>query len=301
MTQDTNFTSSYVAICVVNAFLCYTAIMLNSLTIHAIRKTSSLPTPLKCLLLNLAVSDLGVGLIVQPLGVAVFIMEMEPNAESNPTYKIMRTLLFVPLNLFYYATFFGVAALCVDRFLAIHLHLGYQELVTYKRIVAVMTSIWISSAFISFDLFWIPLRTRSIISATIELVGLLTTALLYCKIYLTVRRHSRQIQTLQVQQEAQVDETMNAVRLRKSAIGTFYVYLVFLACYLPQNCLYVVRVIFCSGSFKLDCLAWHLARYTWTLTWLNSSLNPLIYSWKMEQIRQAIKKILRSIHPGHID
>ena len=59
--------SSLIANCVFNVFLSYTAITLNSVTIHAIRKTSSVPRPLKALLLSLAVSDLGVGLLVQPL------------------------------------------------------------------------------------------------------------------------------------------------------------------------------------------------------------------------------------------
>ena len=52
--------SSLIVNCVFNAFSAYTAIMSNILTIHAIRKTSSLPKPLKTLLLSLAVSDLGV-------------------------------------------------------------------------------------------------------------------------------------------------------------------------------------------------------------------------------------------------
>ena len=62
--------ASYIVNCVLNASLTYTAIMLNILTIHAIRKTSSLPKPLKTLLLSLAVSDLGVGLLAQPLYIA---------------------------------------------------------------------------------------------------------------------------------------------------------------------------------------------------------------------------------------
>ena len=55
--------STYIANCVFNSFLSYTAIMLNIVTIHAIRNTSSLPKTLKTLLLSLAVSDVGVGLL----------------------------------------------------------------------------------------------------------------------------------------------------------------------------------------------------------------------------------------------
>ena len=56
---------------VFNSFLSYTAIMLNILTIHAIRKTSSMPRSLKTLLLSLAVSDVGVGLLGQPLYISL--------------------------------------------------------------------------------------------------------------------------------------------------------------------------------------------------------------------------------------
>ena len=52
----------------------------------------------------------------------------------------------VLVNLFYSASFFGVTALTVDRFLAIHLHLRYQELVTHKRVVAVVILKWAFSA-----------------------------------------------------------------------------------------------------------------------------------------------------------
>ena len=60
--------------------------MLNIVTIHAIRKTPSLTKNLKTLLLSLAVSDLGVGLVAQPLYVARLIMESQLNIETSKTY-----------------------------------------------------------------------------------------------------------------------------------------------------------------------------------------------------------------------
>ena len=295
MTEARNFYSSYIALCVLNGFLCCIAIILNGITIHAIRKTSSLPNTLRILLLSLAVSDLGVGLLVQPLSIPYFVLEMGPNAGSNPMYKITSSVQKVVVNLFYYATFFDILALSVDRFLSIYLHLRYQELVTHKRVVAVVISIWISSSFISSIHFWITNDIiRYAIYLTIELACLLTTTLLYCKIYLAVKRHKRQIQALQIQQQAQ-NETVGYRGRFKTAIGAFYIYLVFLACYLPHNCSYVFRVI--TGSYSLDGLVNHLVRYTLTLTWLNSSLNPLIYSWKMKQIRLTIKNIFQNILP----
>ena len=53
------------------------------------------------------------------------------------------------------ASFLGVVATSVDRFLAIHLHLRYQELVIHKRVVAVVISIWLLSVIFSVVVLWL--------------------------------------------------------------------------------------------------------------------------------------------------
>ena len=283
--------SSHIANCVFNAFLSYTAIMLNSVTIYVVRKTSSLPKNLKILLLSLAVSDLGAGLIVQPFYIARLIIRLEPNPKNNPAYIPTAYAFRVPFNLLYFASFFGVTALTVDRFLAIHLHLRDNELVTHKRVAVVLISIWVLSAILSLVRLFVPGKGMFIIFAAIMAVCLVTSAVLYCKIYLAVRHHANQIHALQVQQEAPNGETRaNAARLRKSAVSTFYVYLGFLVCYLLEICIYVAVTI--SGwSTALVVLQLNAL----TLVFLNSCLNPLIYCWKMRHIRHAIMDLLRQI------
>ena len=71
--------------------------------------------------------------------------------------------------LFAFASFFGVVALAVDRFLAIHFHLRYQELVTQKRVVAVVFSLWVLSAFLSIPTWkWVPKKVLFSMHATIN-------------------------------------------------------------------------------------------------------------------------------------
>ena len=292
MNEAETFSSSYIVNITLNASLCFTAIVLNSITIHAMRKTSSLPKPLKTLLLSLAVSDLSVGLLAQPLYIALLAMGLEQTNQNNTTYKITFILSFIIATLLAYASFLGVLALTVDRFLAIHLHLRYQEFVTHKRVVAVVISIMVLSSFLSF----LPLRILPYywvtIFTSIEIICLAFNTIFYCKIYSTVRRHRNQIQSLQVQQdEGQNREMMaNFARLAKFAVGTFYVYLVFLLCYLPHICVKMAVII--SGS---NTTTWLLFRYTWTMVFLNSSVNPLIYCWRMKQIRPAVINILKNI------
>ena len=278
--------STIITNCVLNSFLSYTAIMLNIVTMHAIRKTSSLPKTLKTLLLSLSVSDVYVGLSVQPFYISLLVNWAQ---ENNPGCKAYKAF-FLVIRLFSMASFFGVVAVSADRFLAIHLHLRYQELVTHKRVVAVVILIWLMSAFLSLMTLWVSFDIRNLISALLGVVGLLLTMLVYIRIYLAVRRHKNQIQIQQVQQDAQTDEMANFTRLIKSAVGVFYVYLVYIVCYLPFTISVKGPEIFGPSVAVKKVLLFSL-----TLIFLNSSLNPVIYCWKMRHIRHAVINILRNM------
>ena len=271
--------SSFIVNCVFNACTAYTAIMLNILTIHAVRKTSSLPKPLRPLLLSLAVSDLGVGLFAQPLYIALMI---RPTANSTEI-----ALNIVGLT-FFFASFLTVVALTVDRFLAVHLHLRYQELVTHKRAIAAAISIWVLSIILPlFSLQSSP--AKGLINSVVGFCFIIT-AVAHCRIYVVVRRHTNQIQVLQMQLAGK-SQVENAVRHRKSAISTIYIYLVFLTCCLPKFCATVALRIHPSST-ALNALRF----YTGTLLFLNSSLNPVLYCWRMRTIRRAIKHVLQNVY-----
>ena len=267
-----------VANAVINALSSPASVVLNIITVQALRKTPSIPTTLKTLILSLAVSDLGVGLLVQPMYVASLVMEIEQH-NGNNDYLVVYLLSF--------ASYIGIVALTVDRFLAIHLHLRYQELVTHKRVVAVVSSLWVSSGVIAL----LPQLSSLISSAfqgTITIICFIITGIFYCKIYAAVRHHSNQIHALQA---AQNEDMVNAARVQKSALATFYVYVVFLDSYLPISC---AGIAMTTGKTPLLS---HLRYFTLTLVYINSSLNPLIYCWKMRHIRQTVMDILQNIFP----
>ena len=289
--------STLVTNSIFNVFLFHTAIALNIITIQALRTTLSLPRTLKTLLFSLAVSDLGVGLLVHPIFVAHLIIQILQNTSDN-AYDTVFAIFYQTLEAaLATVSFFSVVAITVDRFLAIHLHLRYQELVTHKRVIAVVISTWVISAFLSLVfpaalLDWIPKKVPWIMFSAIDAVCFITTGFLHYKIYASVRHHTDQIQALQVQEEAQNREMKNAVRLRKTALATFYIYFLFLACYVPMFCVNLAE-LFCGETALIQ----HLRYYVFTLMLFNSSLNPLIYSWKMRHIRHAVIDILRSVLP----
>ena len=285
--------ASFIATCVFNAFFGFTAITFNIVTILALRKPLTIPRAVKTLLMSVAVSDLGVGLLVQPLYVTLLVMLIQENTQTR-TFEIMDNLYGKITDFFTYASFFGVVTLATDRFLAIHLHLRYQELVTHKRVVAVVISTWILSAIVMLLLGWTSSNGVTIIFLIVDFVCYLTTALFYFKIYSAVRYHTNQMQVLEEQLAHNNGGNMeNAARERKAAVDTFCVFLVFLICYLPNMCVWIIQT-----STGPSTVLRHFGLHSNTLMLLNSSLNPMIYCWKMRPVRHAIMEILRNILPN---
>ena len=243
-----DFRPSLVATCVFNSFLSYTTIILNILTIHAIRKTALLPKPLRTLLLSLAASDVGVGLLAQPLFISILVSWLKRSRIDPISFKGLMAVM----NFFCASSLFNVVTISVDRFLAVHLHLRYQELVTHKRVIAAVISIWLFSAIISSSDFWDSLFIISlIIWLVIMTVCLIVVVTVYWRIYIILKRHKNQIQSLQiseVQQGVQNGDLSRFSKVRKSAHGTFYVFIVFLICFLPS---YVLSFLFLSRSLNL--------------------------------------------------
>ena len=278
--------STYIINCVFNDFFTYTAIIINIMTIHAIRKTSCLPKTLRPLLLSLAVSDVGVGLLVQPFYTSLLVKWLEINTPSCNTLKVF----LYTTKFFSAASFLGVVAVSVDRFLAVHLHLRYQKLVTHKRVTTVVISVWLYSAFYSLMALWVPSDIRNIFRIIKGGVCVLVTTLVYIRIYLAVRRHKNLIQAQQLRLEAQTGDMTQYTSVIKSAVGIFYVHIVFWVCYLPFY-IYIACITINGPSIALK----RFYPFTLTLIFLNSSLNPVIYCWKMRHIRHAIMDILRNI------
>ena len=216
------------------------------------------------------------------------LMDSKQNNETNESYNAIYIASLIPKNFFTAASLFSVTALCADTFLAIRLHLRYQELVTNKRVAAAVISIWVISALISLSRLFLSKNIIYVSFFIITSACIVTATSLSAKLYLTIRRHINQIQVPQV---AQNDQGESVQRKRKSAMASLYVYLVFIVCYLPNICrLFITAAI---PEPRIDVR--HLQFYTLTLVFLNSTLNPLIYCWKMKRIQHTIVGTLRNL------
>ncbi|XP_068705215.1 adenosine receptor A3-like [Montipora foliosa] len=256
----------------------------NTLAIQALRKTSLLPANMRKLFLSLALSDLGVGLFAHIMLAVVFNMAFTDNLHEP--CRVILIFWNVILHILAGASFLNVIAIAVDRFLAVSLHLRYQELVTSKRVTVALIAIWLTSCSSGFVFFTtlnlsVPLALYSI--------GFLLTTVAYFRVYKVARYHQNRIHNQFQQQNSQA--TM-LLRARKFALNALYIYVVFVACYLPNFCCLLFFVV--TGNRRSQSI---LAAYyaTFFFILLNSSLNPLIYCWRYQEVRQIMKSILKKI------
>ena len=286
ITEVEDLRSTYITNCVFNILLCHTAVMMNIAAIYAIKKTSCLPKTLETLLLSLAASDVGVGLLSQPFYTWLLVKGLSKAIPNCSTYMVFDAII----GMFTITSFLGVLAVSADRFLAIHLHLRYQELVTHKRVVTSVVSLWLASVSVSVIVLWLSPHVKYLIMCVGGLVGLFLTTIAYSKIYLTVRRLKNDIESGEVRQEAYNGEGANFANVLKTTVGIFYVYVVFWACYAPFFISTSSMIIYGRTTPLKGFFVWSL-----TLAYLNSTLNPVIYCWKMRHIRNAIMDTLRGV------
>ena len=275
--------------CIFNLVFSVVAVLGNLLVIHALWKSSSIPATVKKLFLSLALSDLAVGMLPQlMLGVNIAVMlSKTSNGDSNfaSLCPVIVTACYFFAFFLCSASFFTIAAVAVDRLLAILLHLRYRELVTSKRVNVALIMIWLTSgvaASVS-----ILFTVANMIIATVQFILLLSTTVAYMRIYKVVRYHRIQIRS---QLQLQNFEVEDLHRQKKSAWNALIVYVTFLFCYLPFYVSVLFVLIDTEGMSPL------IANYaTFLVIFLNSSLNPLVYCWRYREIRNIVRSSFKKV------
>ena len=175
--------------CALNVPLSFTAVMGNMAIIYSIWNLPSLHTPSNTLLFGLALCDLSVGMIVQPFYIIYHTFFM---ANNRRTGLIMMKAFNIIANLLCGVSFLTTTAVSIDRYLAIHLHLRYQEVVTKRRAARLLGLLWCIAAFIASALLWDPSITFYAALLVIA-ICLSTTVGAYGKMFTVVRNHQKKI------------------------------------------------------------------------------------------------------------
>ena len=297
-TENRNFTSTLrqanifptgvaVSYATLNVFLSITACLGNVLILLALHKTSSLHPPTKLLFQCLASTDLFIGLVSQPLFVILLLNGgININLNSNFLQQIIQinnTSSFVLCG----TSIMTSTAISVERLLALKLGLRYKNVVTLRRTRLLTVCIWLAGISVGFIyFFWIHF-IRIIFTTTVvfSILFLSISVLCYTKIIRTLQQHQAQVQDRHNQRG------MNPQHIRKykkTVSSIACVQLALFVCYIPFLASIIVIKVNGWTGVKAE-IFW---ASTGSLLYLHSSLNPILYCWKIKEVRQLVTDTL---------
>lgn len=284
LTQNRNILISEILICVLNSLFSITAVSFNILVLLIIWKTPLLHSASNILICCLACSDLVIGLLAQPLLVLYKVAELK---YDHKTACVGRLIHWIAGFVCGGVSVMTIATIAVDKVLALTLHLRYKLVVTEARVIKVVFAFWffcvaagVSLFFANSDRYWtlIPLPVLSI--------SLTTTFASYFEVFRVLRRHQKQIRA----QTRSAWTVFNMKKYKKSVFTMLYVLAMFLICYIPFLTAMAVRIMVGYNSLIKMAYEWGA-----TVVYLNSSLNPLLYWIRMQEIRAAAYNLLRKL------
>ena len=257
----------------------------NLVVLLAMRRVTSIRLPSQLLLCSLVITDLGAGFVVAPQFAAfLFLRAIYSGSVQCPLYRSLAVTGTLSTN----ASLLSLTAISVDRYAALFFHIKYKQIVTTRRVCAVLAFIWTFGpllAVLSFTntTFWSAVRNSG------GVVSLLVISVACIKIYRRLRAQPIQPQGPD-QAQQQAGNTLNMARYRKTASVMLMVYVLFLICYLPFWCVVAVSLV-----IERTALSECLLDFSYSLVLLNSLLNPFVYCLRLPEIRTEVVKQLRKL------
>ena len=264
----------------------------NTLFLTAFWRTSSLHTSSNALLAGLATADLGVGLITLPSGI-FHLTEIPSRCRSPfglPSWKVTQR----SGSFFTIASILTLAAIAVDRLMAIRLHMRYKEIVTVSRIKIVLASSWLL-AVVSVCLIHLHPPTAPVF--LFSMFTLLSIIMLYSyiNVFVTACHHKRQMQLQASVLQCNQQNAYNTVRYKKSVLTVFYIVGLFLICYLPTAIFIILKRLGVIFTSKKNSSYYLIVDFLAFLVCVSSAVNPLLYYGRNGEIRKAVKNVVKNI------
>ena len=142
-----------------------------------------------------------------------------------------------------------ITVISMDRFIALQYHLRYATLVTNSRLMYSIVAVWLIILIYSGLRLWDNVLFH-LLSAIFTGVYLAISTLCYIKIYQIIRRHRLQIRSKeQATKRHIIQNRIEKMRLKQSAMNTFVFYISMIACYFPS---YVLLFLFWNFLFHME-------------------------------------------------
>lgn len=267
-------------VAVVGNFLVILAVILNP--------NKDLKSPFNYFIANLSFADLIVGLLSAPMSTVYSVVEGIGKLKKYEHFELaLHFTYFVPCT----ASLLSLAALALDRYVAIVYPLIYRTKLNPMRAFIVSVVVWIVSS--ALFMIYYPLgynRYRFIFANTAVATALAVLIFTNAKIFKFLRRQVDQWDSIHDSSVENMAKKRTMKWEKKITKTLVIMLLLFLACYLPSCiCIYIIN--FCTNC---NCEFIHWVRdIQYVLVMANSGLNPFVYAWRLENFRKAFKSILK--------
>ena len=280
---------------IVDSILTITAVTGNLLVLLAVLldPNRNLRSRFNYFVANLAAADFILGCCGLPLSVEYHIREsrsvnVEAFDSNLPRDHARRIIILISCT----ASLLSLAALTIDRFIAINDPLGYRTGMNTKQAVIVSFLIWFISSWLSFLYFYVGYLNCRFFVANLAVIA---TFAVLCLNYFKVLKHFKvQADTWDVLHDGQNRDNlakMRAVKRQKKITQTLVITMVLFTCCFFPALIFIYVISFCASC---SCIFIHWARdLNGILIRGNSSLNPYVFAWRLKRYRTAIARILR--------
>ena len=295
-------------ISIINVILSPAAVFGNALVLTAILKNSSLRTPSYILLAALAFTDFGTGLISQPLYVINVIAFSKVgkdfntfNRSSSPrTYLASRMIGSGIGSYFGTLTMLIITVMSIERWLHMSrhvmsierwLHMSRRSLVTMRRTyIAIAVLLLLPIPFAVCRVLNNPFNIAvNVASSTLLIFCLVITPVAYFKVFQIIRAHQQQIHSSELFQNA-AQPAMHMAKYKKSVFTILYILAIFLICYLPIAISFGLIPVL---NYEKETVP--LLNFSFLLAFMSSSLNPVLYLWRMKDIRNEVARLIKAV------
>ena len=279
-----------------NIFLSIFATLGNVLILVALRNVSSIHPPTKLLFRCLAITDLCVGLLCQPLYVYVWCITISLDIGSR-IVELAYVYAFT-IGVLVAVSILTSAAISVYRLLALLLGLRYRHVVTLCRVRVLIACVWFiavsnASLFcVARILFHDKLELASLWTLrAFTIFSIIVSTFSYSTIFFTLRHQQAQVEDhVQPEQSSRVRSVLNIARYKKTVYSVAWIQFAMLACYCPN----IVMVFLLQLGNIDDSIEIRIAdEFSVCLVFLNSSLNPVLYCWRIKDVRREVQNTIR--------
>lgn len=269
-----------------NVFLSVIALIGNLLILVALPKVTSINPPTKLLFRCLAATDLCVGLIEEPLFVAVMLRNFASPTASYYVVKVYVALSYILCGV----SIMTAATISVDRLLALILGLSYKLTVTVKRVRKLVIVVWLGSFSVGL-LHWIGLSFIAYCTTfVVTLSSIFTTVFSFTKIVLKLRQQQAQVQQRVAQEQVNGGEIpLNIARYKKMVHSVAWLQMALIFCYMPSLTVILLRIV----TQRFGNLFLYYSAIT--VLFMNSSVNPILYCWRIGEIKKEVENTLKKI------